>query len=75
MDKIAQFFKEEVVVDKWICPNCYYIYDPELGDPENGIDAGTPFDETPDNWVCPDCGSSKEDFKIYEEEEETEEEF
>ena len=24
-------------MDKYICTVCEYIYDPELGDPENGI--------------------------------------
>ena len=26
---------------KWVCNICGYIYDPEVGDPDNGIEAGT----------------------------------
>lgn len=51
-------------VDKWECVICGYIYDPELGDPDNGIKPGTPFTELPNNWTCPICGASKEMFKI-----------
>lgn len=52
---------------KYICTVCDYIYDPALGDPENGIEAGTPFEELPDDWVCPLCGVGKELFEPVEE--------
>ena len=42
---------------------CEYIYDPELGDPENGIEPGTSFEDLPADWVCPLCGVGKEDFE------------
>lgn len=45
------------------CTACGYIYDPSIGDPDNGIPAGTPFADLPDDWVCPDCGLGKEDFE------------
>ncbi|GAW94273.1 rubredoxin, partial [Calderihabitans maritimus] len=38
-------------------------YDPETGDPENNIQAGTPFEELPDDWVCPICGVGKDQFE------------
>jgi len=41
---------------------CGYVYDPALGDPENGIKAGTSFESLPEDWVCPLCGASKADF-------------
>ncbi len=47
---------------KYECSLCGYIYDPEVGDPGNGVPVGTPFDALPDDWVCPDCGVGKEDF-------------
>lgn len=28
-------------MEKYICTICEYVYDPELGDPENGIEPGT----------------------------------
>jgi len=48
---------------RYRCTVCGYIYDPETGDPENGIKAGTAFEDLPESWVCPVCGAPKEDFK------------
>lgn len=54
---------KEVGVMKYRCTICGYIYDPEVGDPDNGVDPGTGFDDVPDDWVCPLCGASKDDFE------------
>jgi len=43
-------------VSKFICPNCEYVYDEEVGDPHEGWPAGTPFGEIDESWTCPDCG-------------------
>ena len=48
---------------KWMCTVCGYVYDPEEGDPEGSIAAGTPFEELPDGWVCPVCGAEKDAFQ------------
>jgi len=48
---------------KYRCTICGYIYDPEKGDPDGGIEPGTPFEEIPDDWTCPICGVTKEDFE------------
>lgn len=48
-------------MQKYECP-CGYIYDPEIGDPDSGIEPGTPFENLPDEWVCPKCGAEKEYF-------------
>jgi len=56
-------FKREIVMEKYVCEVCGYVYVPEKGDPENGIEAGTPFEKLPDDWVCPVCGVGKEQFK------------
>lgn len=48
---------------KYICTVCGYIYDPEIGDPDNGIAPGTKFIDLPDDWACPLCGATKEDFE------------
>lgn len=48
---------------KWVCTICNYIYDPEKGDPEHGIPAGTKFEDIPADWVCPICKHGKEVFK------------
>jgi rubredoxin len=47
---------------KWECLGCGYVYDPEVGDPDGGIEPGTPFEEIPDSWVCPECGVGKDMF-------------
>lgn len=50
-------------MDKWECSVCGYIYDPEQGDPDNGVNPGTPFEDLSDEWVCPVCGASKDEFE------------
>ena len=50
-------------MSKYRCEVCNYIYDPAKGDPDNGIEAGTPFEGIPDDWVCPECGVGKGSFK------------
>ncbi|NOX84664.1 MAG: High molecular weight rubredoxin [Chlorobi bacterium] len=49
-------------MDTYTCDLCGYEYDPEEGDPDNGIPPGTPFEDLPDDWACPICGAGKEDF-------------
>jgi Rubredoxin. len=48
---------------KFECTACGYIYDEELGDPDNGIAPGTKWEDLPDDWVCPICGVGKEEFE------------
>ena len=48
---------------KYLCTICGYIYDPALGDPENGVASGTAFEDLPDDWVCPVCGADKDQFE------------
>jgi len=54
-------------MDKWECLVCGYIYDPELGDPDNDVEPDTPFEELPDDWTCPECGADQEEFERVEE--------
>jgi rubredoxin len=54
-------------MEKWECTVCSYVYDPVLGDPDNGIKPGTPFEDLPEDWVCPDCGVGKDLFEKLEE--------
>lgn len=55
--------KQETPQPKYRCTICGWVYDPELGDPDGGIVAGTPFENIPDDWSCPVCGASKADFE------------
>ncbi|OOC46524.1 hypothetical protein XO09_06840, partial [Thermosipho sp. 1223] len=41
---------------RYVCSVCGYVYDPEVGDPDNGVEPGTPFEKLPEDWVCPVCG-------------------
>jgi len=50
-------------MEKWECLVCGYIYDPAVGDPDNGVPAGTRFEDLPDDWVCPECGAEKNMFE------------
>jgi rubredoxin len=50
-------------MDKYVCTVCGYIYDPEKGDPDSGIQPGTSFEQLPDDWVCPVCGAAKDQFE------------
>jgi flavin reductase (DIM6/NTAB) family NADH-FMN oxidoreductase RutF/rubredoxin len=47
---------------KYVCRVCGYIYDPILGDPDSGIQPGTPFEKLPENWVCLICRATKSQF-------------
>jgi rubredoxin len=51
---------------KYECAICGFIYDEALGLPEEGIVAGTLWEEIPDDWECPECGVSKADFDMVE---------
>lgn len=48
----------------WMCLICGWVYDEEVGLPEEGIAAGTRWDDVPMNWTCPECGARKEDFEM-----------
>lgn len=52
-----------IEMEPYICTVCQYVYDPYVGDPDNGIPPGTPFADLPDDWVCPICGVGKEAFE------------
>lgn len=45
-----------------VCNGCGYVYDPAIGDEENGVDPGTLFNKLPEDWICPLCGEEKDQF-------------
>ncbi|MCP4375020.1 MAG: rubredoxin [bacterium] len=49
-------------MEKYICDICGYVYDPAVGDPDNGIEPGTSFEDIPDTWACPECDVDKGNF-------------
>ncbi len=34
-----------------------------IGDEDNGIESGTPFEDLPYEWTCPICNATKESFE------------
>lgn len=48
----------------WECLVCGFIYDEAVGRPEDGIAAGTRWEDVPDDWYCPECGVGKADFEM-----------
>ena len=49
---------------KYVGDVCGYVYDPAVGDPDNGVAPGTAFEDIPDTWVCPECGAGKDSFSV-----------
>lgn len=47
---------------KYVCDVCGYVYDPAVGDPENGVAPGTPWEGVPEDWLCPLCAVGKDQF-------------
>lgn len=51
---------------KWQCMTCGFIYDEAEGLPDQGIAAGTRWEDVPEDWVCPECATPKSDFEMVE---------
>lgn len=49
-------------MDKYVCNVCGYVYNPEEGDAMASIDAGTSFEDLPEDWCCPLCSVDKSNF-------------
>lgn len=50
----------------WMCLVCGFIYDEAVGWPDDGIAAGTRWEDVPVGWACPECGARKDDFEMVE---------
>ena len=48
---------------KYVCSVCGYVYDEDVGEPDNGISPGTKWGELDDDYVCPVCGVDKDQFE------------
>lgn len=57
---------KEADLMKYVCNVCGYVYDEAAGDPDNGIEAGTRWEELPEDFKCPLCSVGKEDFTAQE---------
>ncbi|MBQ7938914.1 MAG: rubredoxin [Clostridia bacterium] len=47
---------------KYVCEACGWEYDEAKGDPDNGIEPGTKFEDLPEDFECPLCGVGKDMF-------------
>ena len=63
---MSQSSPEATALRKWMCVVCGYIYDEAEGVPDEGIPAGTRWEDVPETWTCPDCGTTKDDFEMIE---------
>jgi len=57
---------EAVAYKTWVCLICGWVYDEELGLPEDGIAPGTRWEDIPEGWRCPECDVGKGDFSMFE---------
>ncbi len=46
----------------YVCEVCGYVYEPAVGDVDNGVAAGTAFEDISADWTCPPCGMGKDVF-------------
>ncbi len=60
----TQVTKNEMTLKTWMCLICGWIYNETVGDPDHGIEPGTPWESVSMNWTCPECGARKEDFEM-----------
>lgn len=51
-----------VIIMKYRCTICGYVYDESKGEPGKGINPGTRFSKLPESWRCPLCGTPKSKF-------------
>ena len=49
-------------MSKYVCQICGWVYDEEVGLPEQNIPAGTKFEDLPDTFQCELCGVDKDNF-------------
>ena len=60
--RISITVQEVELMKKYVCDVCGYIYDEAAGDPDNGIEPGTAWEDVPEDFLCPLCGVGKDQF-------------
>jgi rubredoxin len=45
------------------CMACGWVYDPQSGLRDQGIEPGTAWEDVPDDFTCPLCGVGKDQFQ------------
>ena len=57
--------QKNLIIEKWTCTACDYIYDSRVGDPGKGIMPETPFRDLSEMWFCPESAARKDQFVPY----------
>lgn len=65
-DRQIRGLQEVIKMKKYVCDVCGYIYDEVNGDPDNGIEPGTAWEDVPEDFLCPLCGVGKDQFSEVE---------
>lgn len=60
--------REPAPATRMECGVCWYVYDPEAGDPTWQIAPGTPFSALPAHWTCPNCCAEQHKFLVLSDE-------
>lgn len=45
-----------------VCRTCSWVYDPAEGEVNQGVEAGTAWEDVPESFLCPVCFMGKDDF-------------
>jgi len=52
-----------LVMTRFKCSICGYVYDEEKGEKSQDISSDTPFEDLPSDWLCPGCKSPQYNFE------------
>lgn len=55
-----------IIMQKWKCSICGWIYDPETGVESDNIEPGKAWEDVDDEFRCPKCGAVKKWFQPLE---------
>ena len=55
--------RKVIIMAKYVCLVCGYVYDEAEGDQDAGSAPGTLWEDVPEDFVCPLCGAGKEEFE------------
>ena len=47
---------------RMLCTVCNWVYDPEIGEPNQGVEPNTAWIDVPDYFLCPECNLGKDVF-------------
>jgi len=62
LEPVLEHKEASHAITRYQCSNCLTIYDITYGDPDSGINPGTPFEKLPETYACRVCDSPKKFF-------------